>query len=92
MKRPILVAALAATLPGTGCIGPNHAFRGVHSWNTRATDSKWWNELLHIGMWIIPVYELTLAGDILIFNSIEFWGGNNPINEPDPPQPVKNGS
>lgn len=44
----------------------------------------------HAAFWILPVYPLCLAGDIVIFNSIEFWGGNNPINEPDPPKLTDN--
>jgi hypothetical protein len=88
MKKTLLLPALAATLLGSACIGPNNAFRSVHSWNTRATDSKWWNEAIHVGMWIVPVYELTLFGDIVIFNSIEFWGSENPIKEPEPAKPV----
>jgi Domain of unknown function (DUF3332) len=87
MKKKILSCAVLATaLLLTSCIGSNRAFRGVHSWNSRATDSKWGNEVIHAVMWIIPVYEVCLAGDIIIFNSIEFWGGNNPINEPDVPK------
>lgn len=87
MKKTKLLVALAVALLGTGCIGPNRAFRGLNSWNTRATDSKWWNEVIHVGLWVVPVYELALAGDIVIFNSIEFWGGNNPVNEPEAPKP-----
>lgn len=88
MKKRLLPLSLLTALFATGCIGPNHAFRGVHSWNTRATDSKWANTFIHIGLWVLPVYELALLGDIVIFNSIEFWGGNNPLNEPSDPQRV----
>src|SRR5262245_14857117 len=87
MTKILFPAVLATLLLGTSCIGPNNAFRGVNAWNTRATDSKWWNEVIHVGMWVIPVYEVVLAGDLVIFNSIEFWGGNNPINEPEAPKP-----
>jgi hypothetical protein len=31
---------------------------------------------------IIPVYGIAYLGDIIIFNSIEFWGGENPISPP----------
>ncbi len=86
MKKLTLVLALA--LVGTGCIGPNNAFQSANSWNSRATDSKWWNELIFVGMWIIPVYPITLLGDIVIFNSIEFFGEENPIREPRPYTPV----
>jgi hypothetical protein len=87
MKKIPLLAALATALLGS-CIGPNRAFRSLNSWNTRATDSKWWNEAIHVALWVVPVYELALAGDIVIFNSVEFWGGNNPIKEPEAPKPV----
>jgi hypothetical protein len=33
-------------------------------------------------MWFIPVYELALLCDGVVFNSIEFWGGKNPIDPP----------
>ena len=31
-------------------------------------------------LWIIPVYELAILGDFLIFNTIEFATGSNPLN------------
>ena len=86
-KKFLLSVTLALGLCCTSCIGPNNAFDGASSWNSRATDSKWWNELIYIGMWVVPVYPLALTGDVLIFNSIEFWGGENPIGEPDPYTP-----
>jgi hypothetical protein len=87
-KTSLLVSAALAVLLCAGCIGPNKAFRGLNSWNTRATDSKWWNEVIHIGLWVVPVYEVVLGADLVIFNSIEFWGGNNPIGEPEAPKPA----
>lgn len=81
-KAPLLAVASAALL--CSCLGPNNMFRGLNSWNSRATDSRWWNELIYVGLWIVPVYELTFIGDVLIFNSLEFWGAENPIGEPKP--------
>ena len=86
MKKLLLPLALAATLLSTSCVGTNSLFRTTHAWNCEATSSKWFNELIHLGMWIIPVYEVTLLGDILIFNSIEFWGGKNPFSDPGVPK------
>jgi len=86
MKKVTLALILALGL-GVSCVGPYNAFNGVSSWNSRATESKWLNELIHIGLWIIPVYPLAVVGDYLIFNSIEFWGGENPIGAPEPFQP-----
>ncbi len=36
-------------------------------------------ELVFLGLIIIPAYGLFSFGDAIIFNSIEFWGGSNPI-------------
>ena len=84
MKKSFLAAALALTMLGTSCLGPNNAFNGLNSWNHRVTDSKWANEGIFLVLNIIPVYGLFYLGDIIIFNSIEFWGGDNPIDRPAP--------
>ena len=43
------------------------------------SNQKFVNELVFLGLCILPAYELCTLGDALIFNSIEFWGGQNPI-------------
>lgn len=79
MKKSLLAASLALTVLGTSCLGPNNAFNNLNRWNHKVTDNKWANEGIFIVLNIIPVYGLWYWGDILIFNSIEFWGGENPI-------------
>ena len=79
MKKSLLAASLALTMLGTTCLGPNNAFNNLNRWNQKVTDSKWANEGIFLVLNIIPVYGLWYYGDILIFNSIEFWGGDNPI-------------
>ena len=91
MKKSLLAGALALSLFGSSCMGPNNLFEGLHSWNSRATDGKWGNELIFAAFTIIPVYGFAYLGDIIIFNSIEFWGGKNPIDTPQPYTPIKNG-
>jgi len=66
----VLLAALAGSQPA--CYGSYGAFNSVHKWNATATDSKVTNSLLHFGLWIVPVYELAILGDFVIFNNIEF--------------------
>ena len=44
-----------------------------------ATDNKFVNNAIFWGLNIIPVYPLFYAGDVIIFNLIEFWSGDNPI-------------
>ena len=80
MKKLLTATVLATGLFASSCIGPNKAFNGIADWNAEVTDNKWTNELIHLACWIVPVYPIALWGDIVIFNSIEFWGGDNPID------------
>jgi hypothetical protein len=77
MKRlapaAVIVAALAAQ---PACYGSYGAFKSVHRWNGTASGNKVVNSAIHLGLWILPVYELCLLGDFLIFNNIEFLTGN----------------
>ena len=38
-----------------------------------ATDNKYVNEAIFLGFWIFPVYEFAYLGDVVIFNTINFW-------------------
>jgi hypothetical protein len=71
---------LALMLFSTGCIGPNNTTKRLLTWN-KSIDSKWGEECVFFV--IFPAYLVTSLGDILIFNSIQFWSGKNPV---DPPQ------
>ena len=82
MKKTFLATVLGLSLFGSSCLGPNNAFNSILHWNKNVTESKWGNEAIFIGLTIIPVIPLCYWGDILIFNSIEFWGGENPIAPP----------
>jgi hypothetical protein len=81
MKNTRLASGLCLALATlcTGCIGPFNAFNGMVHWNQKVTDSKWGNEAIFLGLFIIPVYEVMFLADLIIFNSIEFWSGSNPI-------------
>jgi hypothetical protein len=84
VKKTLMTLAAVAALSLTSCVGPYNAFNSVSSWNSRVSEEKWVNELLYFGLHIVPVYPLAAVGDALIFNSIEFWGGENPISKPEP--------
>lgn len=83
MKKFAAAAVLALGLmTTTSCLGhkqSNNAFNNLHAWNRSVTDNKWINELIYLGLNIIPVYGIFHLGDIIIFNSVEFWTGENPI-------------
>lgn len=66
-------------LVGTSCIGSFSLTSGIADWNRKASDSKFVNELIFLGMVIIPVYGFAILVDAILLNSIEFWSGNNPV-------------
>ncbi len=79
-KKHLIIAtvvALSASMMMQSCIGSFALFNKVKAWNDHVGD-KFVNEIVFVAMWILPVYELSFAADLLILNSIEFWSGNNP--------------
>jgi len=76
MKKFIPALLIAILL--TGCTGPFQLTKNLHKWQTSPED-KWIDEAAFLGCIILPVYGICTLGDALIFNSIEFWGGENPI-------------
>ncbi len=79
MKKTIICLSLASTILFTSCIGSFSAFNGLRDWNENVTDNQFGNEVIFLALWILPVYGLATLGDLLVFNAIEFWGGDNPI-------------
>ena len=68
----------------TACYGPFNLTRNVYHWNSGIKGSgevseKWMKEFVFFGMIIIPVYMFSALLDAFIFNSIQFWSGDNPI-------------
>ena len=79
-KKQLIVAtvvALSASMMMQSCIGSFALFNKVKTWNEHVGD-KFVNEIVFVAMWILPVYELCFAADLLVLNSIEFWSGTNP--------------
>lgn len=91
MKKT-LIKFVAITLIGSfalsSCIGSFRLTNKVLDWNQGVGD-KFVNELVFIGLSILPVYEFTLAADALVLNTIEFWTGSNPIAEAGQVKEVK---
>lgn len=68
---------MAGVLLFSSCVGSFSLFNKLSSWNRKATGSKFLNEIIFIV--ISPVYALAGVADVLLFNSIEFWSGSNPL-------------
>ena len=78
MKKPIAIALVAILL--SGCYGSFQLTKNVYDMNGRVSDNGFVKSVVMVGMFIIPIYEIAGLADILIFNSLEFWTGENPIS------------
>jgi hypothetical protein len=80
MTKVVAITLLVSTsFMMSGCYGSFALVSKVHEFNGNVSDSKFINELVFLGFCIIPVYGLAALGDAIIFNSIEFWSGSNPV-------------
>lgn len=84
MKKPLIAALLSLGL-FSSCLGPNRLINKLYDWNLTATDDKWQNEGIFVVFNIVPLYPLAWIADIVVFNSIEWWGGTSVIDK----QPAK---
>ena len=75
------IGLLALTLFVSGCYGPFYLTRKVWKFNGEVSDNKWVVELVYLLCTWLPVYAIAGAADAIIFNSVEFWTGENPLAE-----------
>ncbi|PMH41133.1 hypothetical protein BCU68_05475 [Vibrio sp. 10N.286.49.B3] len=73
-----IVALLSVVISLSGCVGSMAVTGKLMELNVKAVDNRYARGGLNF--LLAPVYALTTAGDYIIFNSIEFWSGKNPIN------------
>jgi len=62
----------------SGCVGSNVATSKVMQFNLEVVDNKYARGGVNI--LLAPVYALTVAVDLVVFNTIEFWSGESPLN------------
>ena len=91
MKKTFKFSALllAATIMFSSCIGSFQLTNKIKDWNN-SIGNKFVNELIFIACHIVPVYEISIFVDAVIFNSIEFWTGKKTIANVGEKQIVKN--
>ena len=80
-SHTMLAGLLAVAMLASGCYGPFNLTRRLYTWNSQVGD-KWEKELVFLLLVALPVYELTAFGDAVVFNSMEFWTGSNPVVPP----------
>lgn len=76
ISMSMLVVLLTVGL--AGCFGNFAAVRKVYSINDNISD-RWVQQAAFWALTWIPVYEVAAFADVLIFNTVEFWTGSNPM-------------
>jgi hypothetical protein len=84
LKKVLLASTLALALSTTSCLGPDNAYNSIKNWNAELSQQDWVNEIVFLGLHVIPVYPIAMFGDVIIFNTIGYWTGDNPISDPGP--------
>ena len=85
IRKAVAIAVMASFMSVTSaCFGPFNLTRNVYHFNSGIKGSgevneKWMKEILFFGMIVIPVYMFAALLDAFIFNSIQFWTGDNPV-------------
>jgi len=77
MKK-LMLGAVAAVVLLAGCKGEFRLTKNINTW-VNGFENEWVDELAFLGCAIFPVYGFSMLGDAIIFNSLEFWTGDNPI-------------
>lgn len=82
LKKMILSFLAAVTL--TGCMGRGALTQKVLKFNLKASEDRWNREWIFLGLNITLIYPICALLDVIVFNSVEFWSGENPINGQSP--------
>jgi len=77
MKSRLSILAISMLLILSGNFGLSGK---VRKFNLETSQDRWGREIVFVVLYVIPVYPFAGLLDILVFNSIEFWTGTNPIN------------
>jgi len=77
LKKSIIMLLLLCFVT-TGCTGSFNLTRKVYNFH-RSQDDKWADELMFLLVVLVPVYGIATWADAIVFNSIEFWSGENPV-------------
>jgi hypothetical protein len=68
-------------LVASGCFGPFNLTRRLYQWNAQVGE-KWEREIVFLLLALTPVYSAAVLADAVVFNSMEFWTGRNPVDPP----------
>lgn len=83
MFRTLLLALTVMPLL-SGCLGNSALTAKAKKANLLLTENRWGREGIFLGFNFLWVYRVCTLLDLFVFNSIEFWTGENPINGANP--------
>ena len=91
MKKTLRNSALllAAAFMMSSCIGSFQLTNKVKDWNESLGD-KFINEVVFLAFHIVPVYEICMFADGVVFNSVEFWTGERLVADAGERQMIRN--
>lgn len=78
---PAAIAVTASILMSTGCMGHMGLTQKVKKGNLSITENRWGREGIFVGFQVFWVYRISALLDLVVFNSIEFWSGENPLTD-----------
>lgn len=78
-RAAILSVAAFGLATTTGCFGSFQLTRKLYSFNKTVSPDKFVQELVFLGLVIVPVYSVAALADAVFANSVEFWTGSNPV-------------
>lgn len=76
-----MACLLSGLLPlaGAGCFGSFNLTRKIYDINRSVSPEPWVREIVFLAFAIAPVYGFAMLIDAVILNTVEFWGGRNPV-------------
>jgi hypothetical protein len=78
-RTAVLAVAAAGLVVTSGCFGSFQLTRKVYAWNKSVSSDKFVQELVFLGLNIIPIYGFAGFADAVFANTVEFWTGTNPV-------------
>jgi hypothetical protein len=77
--RKLMIALVLLSFASVGCTGSFMLTKKVYNWH-RGLGDKWADEFGFLVCALLPVYGISTLADAIVFNSVEFWTGNNPVS------------
>lgn len=77
--KPMAAIIIGSSLLMTGCMGKFALTDKLYTWNKQVDQNRWVQEGVFLALLVVPVYGLTLLADGIVFNSVDWWTGSNPI-------------